>query len=166
MQSVMLQLGWRETHNKTQRSIPRLLGSPSELASFPCQTVLTAAEENYYLNSQITTWIHKSCAWDISTFAKLHMTQQSSRLVTPTLSLHGRPSSFGLGSWHLQGKVVSLPVLMVPYREPVHLHHFLDMSNSRGHHHMGLRMLHTLRTLPSKHAKQKHVCRHWIIQQE
>lgn len=51
----MLQLGPRETHNEIQESIPRLLGSPSELASSPCQAVPTAAEENYYLNSQITT---------------------------------------------------------------------------------------------------------------
>lgn len=55
----------------------------------------------------------------------------------PTLSLYPRPSNFGLSSWHLQEKVVTSPVLMLPCREPVHLHHFLDISNSRGYQHMG-----------------------------
>lgn len=48
----------------------------------------------------------------------------------PALPLYARPSNFGLSSLHLQEKAVSPPVLMLPYREPVHLHHFLNRRSA------------------------------------
>lgn len=40
------------------------------------------------------------------------------------------PSSFGLGSWHLQEKLLSPPVLTLPHWEPFHSHHFTDTGRA------------------------------------
>lgn len=56
----------------------------------------------------------------------------------PLFSLYVRPTQLRIQVIAFAGILVSPPVLMLPYREPIHLQHFTGTSNSRSsYHHMG-----------------------------